>query len=244
MAFKDRLKQARFAKGLTQEQLANAIGVAKSTVTGYEKGNSEPDMNKISKIMNTLDIDANYLWQDAMKNQTGSPVLDFSSKERGTIKKYRVLDEHGKNAVDAILDVEYKRMTHIVKTQVQHKNNITYIACYDLAVSAGTGSPMGDTPYRTRLEIPTEFVPDNAHYCVRVSGNSMEPAYSDGDIVFVQRQDECVREGEIGIFVLNGDSYVKQMGKSELISLNLNYDPITIHEFDTLICQGRVLGKV
>ena len=36
-------------KGLTQEQLADMIGVAKSTLTGYEKGNREPDVMKIKK---------------------------------------------------------------------------------------------------------------------------------------------------------------------------------------------------
>ena len=51
MAFKDRLKEARLTKGLTQEQIAEKIGVAKSTFTGYEKGNSEPNMLTVSKIM-------------------------------------------------------------------------------------------------------------------------------------------------------------------------------------------------
>lgn len=64
MAFEDRLKEARKAAGLTQEQAAEQIGVAKSTWTGYEKGNSQPDINKIVKIMAALNIDANYLWQD------------------------------------------------------------------------------------------------------------------------------------------------------------------------------------
>ena len=94
------------------------------------------------------------------------------------------------------------------------------------------------------LEIPTEQVPENAHYCARVNGNSMEPAYKDGDIVFVERLDELVREGEIGIFALNGEGYIKRLGDRELISLNPEYDPIPLHEFDDLRCQGRVLGKL
>lgn len=42
MEFGDRLREARVNKGLTQEQLAQKIGVAKSTLAGYEKGNREP----------------------------------------------------------------------------------------------------------------------------------------------------------------------------------------------------------
>lgn len=91
MAFEDRLKEARKAAGLTQEQAAEQIGVAKSTWTGYEKGNSQPDINKIVKIMAALNIDANYLWQDygdttkapteqELKNQAIDKLLGNVSK--------------------------------------------------------------------------------------------------------------------------------------------------------------------
>ena len=73
MAFKDRLKQARQNKGMTQEQLAHEIGIAKSTVAGYEVGNREPTMNKILEIMQVLDTDANFLWQDEMEDIKNSP---------------------------------------------------------------------------------------------------------------------------------------------------------------------------
>ena len=60
MAFIDRLKAARLEKKLTQEQLAKEIGVAKPTYNGYEKGNSEPNMLILSKLMKVLGVDANY----------------------------------------------------------------------------------------------------------------------------------------------------------------------------------------
>ena len=88
-------------------------------------------------------------------------------------------------------------MTRHDDALVEHRDNITYINCYDLAVSAGTGGLLGDTYYKTRLEIPTERVPENAHYCLRVNGDSMEPAYRDGDIVFVERLDGSVSEGRL-----------------------------------------------
>ena len=61
MEFGERLKKARNQKGLTQEQLANKLGIAKSTLAGYEKGNREPDVFKIKKIIELLEIDADYL---------------------------------------------------------------------------------------------------------------------------------------------------------------------------------------
>lgn len=64
---------------------------------------------------------------------------EISTEELAHIKKYRVLDTHGKKVVDTALDLEYDRMTHIESRE--EKGWITYINLYDLAVSAGTGEP-------------------------------------------------------------------------------------------------------
>lgn len=112
MAFKDRLKEARLNNGLTQEQVAERIGVAKSTFTGYEKGNSEPNMYTISQIMNVLKVDANFLWQDEMDALGGNPAqLKYSEMKH--IEKYRNLDEPGRIHVDTILQWEADRMEQI-----------------------------------------------------------------------------------------------------------------------------------
>ena len=70
MALEDRIKEARKNNGLTQQQAATMIGVAKSTWAGYESGNSTPDIDKIVKIMDVLGVDANYLWQDYNQEET------------------------------------------------------------------------------------------------------------------------------------------------------------------------------
>lgn len=224
-------------KGITNAQLAQLSGVTQSTLDKITAGiNTNPKLETLQAICRALgcrlaDFD------DLPERST--EVTDFELKH---IKKYRVLDFFGKKAVDAVLDAEHDRMTHIVERE--QKGWVTYINCYDLAVSAGIGEPMGDSYYTNKLEIPSERVPEKAHYCVRVNGDSMEPAYKDGDIVFVERLDGSVREGEIGVFALNGEGFIKRLGRRELISLNPEYDPIVITEFDDLRCQGRVLGKI
>lgn len=115
MAFKDRIKEARLNNKLTQEQLAEKIGVAKSTLAGYEKGNREPNLETTIKIMTVLGIDANYLWQDEMDFP-----MKVSYREMEHIEKYRDLDTHGKEMVDFTLNKEYERSTASIE-----KNNIT-----------------------------------------------------------------------------------------------------------------------
>ncbi|MBR1833790.1 MAG: hypothetical protein IJ784_15395, partial [Ruminiclostridium sp.] len=50
-----------------------------------------------------------------------------------------------------------------------------------------------------------------------------------------------VEVGEIGIFILNGQAFIKELGRGELISLNSRYDPLQIKEDDSIYCQGRVI---
>ena len=61
MTFGAKLKHARQEKGLTQMQLADLIGVSKSTLANYETDNREPDMFKIKKILSVLVISSDYL---------------------------------------------------------------------------------------------------------------------------------------------------------------------------------------
>jgi transcriptional regulator with XRE-family HTH domain len=68
MSFSSRIRQARKEKGLTQEELGAAMGIAKSTVAGYERGTSHPGEEIIIKLMSALGVDANFLWQDEMKS--------------------------------------------------------------------------------------------------------------------------------------------------------------------------------
>lgn len=106
MAFYDRLKESRIKAGLTQEQLAEKLGVAKSTLSGYESGNREPTVATIAKVLDILSIDANYLYQDETKSLT---ELVVSLDEQSLLKKYRDLDDHGKEIVDVVLEKEYDR---------------------------------------------------------------------------------------------------------------------------------------
>lgn len=61
MQFCERLAQTRKERGYTQVQLAEAIGVAKSTYAGYENGTREPDFFKLKKLISFLHVDSSWL---------------------------------------------------------------------------------------------------------------------------------------------------------------------------------------
>ena len=53
----NRLKQARKEKGLSQEELANLIGLKVGTISKYEQGDRTPGIGKIQLIANALGCD-------------------------------------------------------------------------------------------------------------------------------------------------------------------------------------------
>ena len=62
MKFCDNVKKERRAKGLTQQQFADMLGVSLRTITNYEKGESYPKQREIyGKMAEILGVDINYL---------------------------------------------------------------------------------------------------------------------------------------------------------------------------------------
>jgi len=232
MAFSERLKEARINAGLTQEQLANELGMAKSTIAGYEKGNREPNMLTIKNLMEILNIDANFLWQDEMND---SLELIVSSYEWNIIKKYRELDFYGFRVVDSVLNIEHDRCTRDQEEVYETVMKPSFQAC----LSAGTGQFVFDDIPSELIEVPAEY--KDIDFVIGVSGDSMEPTYYDGDTLLVEMKEE-IEIGEIGIFSVNNECYVKKLGHGELISLNPTAKNIPLNE--TAHCMGKVIGEL
>lgn len=93
-----RIREARKKKGLTQQQLADAIGVAKSTVTGYEKGNSNPSLDLVAKMIAVLSVDANYFFQDE-----GDFQAKVSYEELQFLEDLRSLPQKDRDVVYSIV---------------------------------------------------------------------------------------------------------------------------------------------
>ena len=71
----------------------------------------------------------------------------------------------------------------------------------------------------------------------------MEPIYYDGQTVLVRKQ-PAVDIGETGIYIINGNGFIKRNGGDHLISINSQYDDIYFSESDTVQCAGKVIGVV
>lgn len=123
MAFHDRLKQAR-EKKYTQAEIANLLGIAKSTYSGYETGRSEPSVSNIANLMMLLEVSGDFLWQDELEKQFKNEYPEYhfsrpgaeaqSTDEEELLTTYRALNVSGKKAALASIrgiacDPEYSK---------------------------------------------------------------------------------------------------------------------------------------
>lgn len=234
----NRIKSVKKEKGITNAKLSEMSGVPYGTlnkILGSET--KEPSINAIIKISKALGVSTDYIISG--ETQITSKV-QFSSDETNIIKKYRELDTHGKKMVDIVLDEEYERCIAVdeesEETPVFEIRNSVY------KVSAGTGYQLDVEEWET-IEIPDTYENRQADFALTISGNSMEPVYHDGDIVLVKAQQQ-IELGEIGIFIINDEGYIKKYGGNRLISLNDDYDDIVFSEGDYIKCCGKVIGRV
>lgn len=61
MEFSERVLQARKAKGMSQEKLAELVGVSRQAVSKWETGEAKPDVEKLIAICEVLELSMDYL---------------------------------------------------------------------------------------------------------------------------------------------------------------------------------------
>lgn len=234
MTFGEKLKAARMESGLKQAELAKKLNTTGNTISNWENNVSKPDLDTLSYICGILHVKASYFLHATI------PEDEVSISELNMVKRYRALDPPGQSHVDAVLQWETERVQQLEQAASAPAATRIINYYYRLA-SAGTGQIIFDMPPTKRIEIPAIPEYEKADYAIGVNGNSMEPVYHDGDTLLVEMTDS-VEIGEIGIFLVNGESFVKKRGESELISLNLDSKNVPLNE--DARCLGKVIGKI
>lgn len=201
------------------------IFVKPNTVSAWESGLSIPNSKQllaICEILNIYDIYTEFISPNPINpfrnlNETGvAKVMDY----------IHLLEKSG----------EYKT-ADIIPIHILRERKVFYTT-----VSAGTGSFLDGEDY----EIYTSHdIPEEASFGVYVSGDSMEPRYHNEELIWIE-QTEQLEDGEIGIFYLDGNAYVKKFQNNEngtyLVSLNKKYNPIPVTENNSFKIFGRVLS--
>ena len=266
-SYLDRIKLMKNEKKMTNEQLSERTGIPLGTLSKILAGMSDsPKLSNIIAICNALDCSVEYIVSGTPENTNN---YSLSGEEIRMIESWRELDSYGRDLVETVI---FKEAQRVAATAVQapvatpEKGDRTTarilptirpqgryageavrsgkraILLYELPVSAGIGVYLDEAEAES-INIPDNEKTADADYALRISGNSMEPKYRDGDILLVE-DCESVEVGEPGIFLLDGSGYFKIFGGDRLISLNKNYGDIMLKDFQNVWCGGRVIGKL
>lgn len=248
MTLGDRVRTYRKAKGLTQEALAKAIGVSKTTITGYELGYREPDVEKIKLLSDALGVTGDDLLNTGFSKTKKAPSV--SDEAMRMARDYDKLDNWGRQAVRDLTDTELARMEDEARFMngAMLEDEPKVINLYAEPAAAGIAVPTMGVDFEPYTLKPDD--PQGAAFAVRLQGDSMEPYFPDGSIVFVNH--DAMVNGDIGIFCVDSGTVCKQyyrdpMGMVYLFSLNRSRSDADVilgpSSNRTLICQGRVITK-
>jgi len=193
-----RIQSARKRRGLTLAELSSrladcGITVSKGAASKWETGETVPNAYQLVALFHALGIEdrISYFMEEWSPdlNEAGQRKVDEYRDDLIASGKYRPAAKTGSSVLYIDMPIS------------------------NLRVSAGTGAFLDEGNY-DMIRFPRDKVPEKADFGVRVSGDSMEPVYHDGQIVWVQ---ECERidVGQIGVFIYDGEGYLKLYNERE-----------------------------
>ncbi|MBS7174923.1 MAG: helix-turn-helix transcriptional regulator [Clostridiales bacterium] len=236
-----RIKQKRTEKNITQDDLAKNLGLNKSTIQRYETGKIKAVKLPVIEAMARM-LHVNPAWLiGKSEEETPSYSVHLDSKSQELLNNYNKLNDLGQHEVRKRAS-ELTEIPRYLKDEPESKIITLDMDSFEMPASAGTGMFLSDE-YKEVIQVKDCYEARTADFVIPIAGDSMEPLYSDGDRVFVKSM-PMVEVGEIGIFVINGDAYIKKRGRDRLISLNRKRKDIVFREGDTIVCLGKVIGKV
>ncbi len=224
------------------KKFTEAINLPWTTLDGVlKRGVNKANITSLIKICDGLKIDCESLYYGKiMPKQYFTNSSSLTEHELNHIQKYRSLDSLDKKAIDILLDTLSKRQSEQAAEFIQLESPML-IPYYGRIVSAGTGQYVFDDIPPEMIEVESNHINMQADFAVGVNGDSMEPTYKDRDVLLIKKQ-PSVNIGEIGIFMIDGEAFVKELGHNVLVSHNPKYAPIPFSE--SISCIGKVLGKV
>lgn len=248
MTFGERLTQLRKESGYsTRKSFAKKLNIPETTLRNYETNEREAGHTFLKQMSDFFDVSCDYLLGLTNEKDKYSSY-QLKSSEYDIIEKYRFISKYsldGAKTIDYILNREYNIAEMFKEKSIPAETDdnipIRLINYYYRLASAGTGQIIFDMPPTKRIEIPNIPKYKKVDYAIGVNGNSMEPIYHDGDTLLVEMTEE-IEIGDIGIFRVDNESYVKKLGETELISLNPDAKNIPLNE--SAGCMGKVIGKL
>lgn len=237
-------------QGLTLTEIERRCGFSKSSIRKWSE--NIPNIQKVISVSEILNVSLDFL---IFGSETFNSSL--TKDESSLLAAYNSVDELSKALImeraTSLAELEEAKKKNNVqttlkqslkRTEIEEKQEPQYISLPFPALPASAGaSEYLHEDTTSYIKVPLTNLTQRSSFALRVHGDSMEPDFFDGDIVLVDA-DADVTIGDIGIFIVNGEGFIKERGKDRLISLNNKYKDIRIGSDDTCVCKGKVIGSL
>ena len=124
--FASLLKQLRAKKGVSQLELAKAIGVSNGNVGDWERGRSKPGYDALIALSRFFEVSAGRLLEIPEVSDLVCDGVPLSEAEADLIAMYRILDDHGREDVFDFVTMKYEKATgekgSIYSTYIEDEN--------------------------------------------------------------------------------------------------------------------------
>ncbi|MER2053891.1 MAG: LexA family transcriptional regulator [Clostridia bacterium] len=231
--FAELIRENRRRKKMSQEELGALVSVRKNAVGAWEAGRSRPDISSVPVICDALDIPLNEFFGIPNDKEELSVPDEFR-------RRYASLTDYHRKIILRQMDT----LIELQKPDLNpaKKRKLISVFMSDLSACAGPCAFLGESCGEKVWieETPLTILADEI---IRVSGDSMEPEFHDGDRVLVQHGAK-IRPGDVAIFVCGDAGYIKVYQRDGLHSLNPRYPVMHFGEGDEVRCIGKVLGII
>ena len=230
----NQIKTFRKSASFTQDELAKRLNTTKQTISRYEKGERKANQDMLFELCDIFGVSIDDFFpsqNETLQSPTTSPIQ--------TIYDQLHQPRQAKVLTYAERQLKEQNEEETKENEVSEFIQLYSYDYYDHPASAGTGQYLNDVRVE-RIELPVDI---DADFVIPIKGDSMEPEYHDGDLIFIQTSVD-LNNGVIGVFNYNGDAYIKQLvidkEQAYLHSLNPAYKDMPI----TPETDFRIIGEV
>lgn len=228
----DRIRHYREGLGMEQKALAAMVGVTANAVSNWERGRARPDVNLLPNICEALQITLYQLYG------LDDPSVKYTTMEDAFMENYRQLTPGHQYAVRAMTQ------NLLQVQQAEGHRKIHKLTRFEHQLAAGIGDPNEFEDSGTPIYVYDDSLTCRADCVFTVNDDSMEPDYPDGCMVLVKRISDSgeLTPGDIGAFMIDNETYIKEYREDGLHSLNPKYDVMRFSDEESVYLIGRVIG--
>ena len=225
----NQIKTFRKSAGFTQDELAKRLNTTKQTISRYEKGDRKANQDMLFELCDIFGVSIDDFFpsqNEALQSPTASSIQTIYDQLHQP-RQVKVLNYANRQLNEQRNEEETK--INEVSEKVIDLYQVEVVSETAAACGFNYGFGYDDTDRET-IEIDEQ--PPRHDIATKVSGDSMQPDYQDGDILYLVDKGLTTYNGDLAVIAYGDRSYFKKIytenGRLRLVSLNDKYEDIIL----------------